>query len=230
MGTTKKIILLIFFIVSNIAAWGAGKNAPPDDVPTIEALIDAHKKMKKAEDLAVLELSAIAETQDLSQKVAAKYNLTRKMLNQRLADVGSVVTLASSLVNITLQLKNLTESYAEFTKTTYKNAKRQPFLLLVYTSANMQIANEIKHITKSCADFPLFQTNVLKATMAEKRQLLGFISAHINSVQRIINRVTLTCRSVLTTGVQEYHVKDIINSKTNQEIINKIIAKWKEKA
>lgn len=148
------------------------------------------------------------------------------MLNQRLADVGSIVTLVSSLASITLQLKNLTESYAEFTETAYKNAQRHPFLVMVYTNANLQIASEIKHITKCCADFAAYQTNVLKSTMNEKRQLLGFISANIAAVQQIINRASLTCRSMLSTGVKEYHVWEIINSKTNQEIINKVIGKW----
>lgn len=230
MEPSKKLIVLAVLLICNIAVWGGGKNDFPDDFITIEALIDAHKKMKKAEDLAVVELTAITETQNLTQRMATKYNQTRSMLNERLADVGSYVSLISSIGSIALQLKNLTESYAEFTETAYKNAKRQPFLVLVYTNANLQIANEIKHITKCCADFALFQSNVLKATMAEKRQILGFIAAHIASTQRIINRVSLFCRSVLATGVQEYHVLDIVNSKTNQEIINKIIAKWKTNA
>lgn len=230
MEPYKKLIILVLIIVGNIPTWGASKNTPPDDIMTIEALIDAHKKMKKAEDIAVLELSAIAETHDLTKKMATKYNQTRQMLNQRLADVGSYITLVSSLVSITQQMKNLTESYADFTETAYKNAKRQPYLMMVYTSANLQIADEIKHIIKSCGDFTLFQSNVLKATMEEKRQMLGFISAHIASAQMIINRASLTCRSVLTTGVKEYHVAELINSKTNKEIINKVITKWIQKA
>lgn len=231
MGTYRKtIILALILIFGTGASQGASKNAPPDDILTIEALIDAHKKMKKAEDLAIIELTTTAGTQEITKKAAAKYNETRKMLNQRLADVGSVVTIASSLVSLTQQLKNLTESYVEFTETTYKNAKRKPFLMLVYTNANMQIANEIKHITKCCTDYALFQTNVLKSTMDEKRQLLNFLSAHIASTQRIINRATLTCRSALTTGVQMYHVDQIINSETNKEIMNKIISKWKQNA
>ena len=230
MGPRKKIIILAALILCHIAAWSGGKNSPPDDIATIEALIDAHKKMKEAEDLAVLELTAIKETHSVTQTMAKKYNQTRTMLNQRMADVGSYVTLLSSVVSITVQLKNLTESYKDFTETTYNNAKRQPFLLMVYTSANLQIAKEIKHITKCCVDYTAFQTNVLKATMNEKRQLLGFISANIAAVQRIINKATLTCRSMLATGIKEYHVREIIDSKTNQDIINKIIAKWKGNA
>ncbi len=230
MGSSKQIILLVILLMSNIAAWSGGKNDPPDDIPTIEALIDAHKRMQKAEDLAVLELGYITTAQSFSQKAAAKYNETRKMLNQRLADVGSALTLASSIASITMQLKDLTETYADFTKTTYNNAKRHPFLLLIYTSTNAQVAKEIEHITKCCIDFAGFQTNVFKSTMNEKRQLLGFISANIASIQRILNRASLTCRSMLATGVQEYHVWDLVNSKTNQEIINKVIAKWKTKA
>lgn len=220
---------MISVLLFNLPAYAGGKNAPPDDIATIEALIDAHKKMKKAEDIAVVELTAAAETQSLTQKMAGKYNESRKMLNQRLADVGSILTLTSSITSITIQLKDLKESYEEFTETTYKNAKREPFLLAVYTSANIQIAEEIKRIAQGCTDFVAFQTNILKSTMEEKRQLLGFISAHIASVQRIINRASITCRTMLSVGVQEYNVFDLINSKTNQDIMQKIIGKWKGK-
>lgn len=230
MESNRKIILLVILLISNIPAWSGGKNDPPDDILTIEALITAHKKMKKAEDLAVLELSGIYETHVVTQTMAKKYNQTRMMLNQRLADVGSYITLLSSIASITIQLKDLTESYTEFTKTTYNNAKRQPFLLLVYTNANVKIANEIQHISKCCVDFAAFQSNILKATMNEKRQILGFISANIAAIQRIINSATLTCRSLLATGVQEYHVWEIINSKTNQDLISKIIGKWTQNA
>ncbi len=230
MGKSKKLIILSLLLLSSLSAWCGGKNSLPDDIATIEALIDAHKRMKKAEDIAVLELNAITDTHIATQTMAKKYNQTRAILNQRLADVGSYITLASSIASITLQLKELTESYTDFTETTYNHAKKHPFLLLVYTNANVQIANEIKHIVKSCVDFVAYQSNILKATMNEKRQLLGFISTNIATVQRIINKATLTCRSLLATGVQEYHVWEIVNSKTNQEIINKIIAKWKTKA
>lgn len=229
MESNSKLVVLLVLLVTSITAIAGGKNSPPDDILTIEALIDAHKKMKQAEDLAVLELTATAETQTLTEKIAGKYNETRKMLNQRLADVGSALTLASSLASVTLQLKNLTESYAEFTETAYKNAKRQPFLMVMYTSANLQIADEIKNIVKSCGDFALFQTNVLKSTMEEKRKILGFISALISSVQRIINKASMSCRSMLAVGVKEYHVQEIINSKTNKELMKKIVEKWKRK-
>lgn len=227
MGTSKEMMTIWMLIIGILPCWGASKNAPPDDIATIEALIDAHKKMMKAEELAVLELTTTAGTQEITTKWAAKYNKTRKMLNQRLADVGSYATLVSSLASIALQLKNLTESYAEFTETTYKKAKKQPFLLLVYTNTNIRIEKEIEHIVKCCGDYALFQSNVLKATMEEKRQILGFISTHIATVQRLINRANLTCRSVLATGVKEYHVMDIINSETNKELMEKIISKWK---
>lgn len=230
MGKSKKIIILALISFNAMSTMAAGKNSAPNDIPTIEALIDAHKKMKKAEDIAVVELSAITETHDLTSRLASRYNQTRTKLNQRLADVGSVVTLVSSLLSITQQLKNLTEDYAYFTETTYKNAQKHPYLILVYTNANAQLVSEIKHIIKSCADFSFFQTNVFKSTMEEKRQLLGFISMHIASAQRIISRATMICRSICLTGVKEYHVQDLINSKTNQELINKVINKWIQKA
>lgn len=230
MGKIKQMTIAIICLLMPAAVYAGGKNSPPPDVPTIEALIDAHKSMKKAEDIAVTELTAIYETQTLAKKAAAKYNETRKMLNQRMADVGSILTLTSTVATIALQLKDLTESYADFTEKAFANAKRHPFLLATYTNANLQIAWEITHITKSCGDFVLFQTNVFKSTMDEKRQILAFIQMHISSVQRIINRASMQCRSMMATGVQEYHVMDIVNSKTNQEIMNKVIGKWQRNA
>lgn len=200
----------------------------PNDIPTIEALISAHKAMKKAEDIAILDLSSISATHKQTSGFANKYKEAKSMLNQRLADVNSAITLVSSIFSVTLKLKNLMEDYKDFTVITYKNAKRQPFLLLTYTNANKQIVDETKRIAAKCTQFALFQTNVLKATMEEKKQILEFISMNIASVQRIISQATWTCRSLLATGIKEYHVKDLIES--SEDIINKIIGLWKKKS
>lgn len=227
MEQYKKITAAVLAFVLAFQFCGAAV-VMPDDVGTIEALIDAHKSMKKAEDLAILDLTAISGTHKETKDFAKKYNEARSKLNQRLADVNSTITLVSSVFSVTLQLKNLIEDYKDFTVTTYNNAKRQPFLLLTYANANKQIAAEIKSISAKCMEYSLFQTNVLKATMEEKRQILGYISMNIASVQRIINRASLLCRSMLATGIQEYHVYDLVNS--NQDLMNKIISVWKQKS
>lgn len=221
------VIILSFFWIN---AYPNGKNSLPRDPTTIEALIDAHKKMKEAEDLAIKELAATTVLHTETKSLADKYNEVKSFLNERMADAGSYVTLASDVANVLLKLESLYENYKYFTEITYSNAKRQPFLLLSYTSTNAELASEIKHIATKCAEYTGFQNNILKATMAEKRKLLYYISSHINSCDMIIRHANMICRSMLNTGLQEYHVRDLINSANNNKIMSKVIESWKKKS
>lgn len=216
----KYFLLFLLFVVP-------AKIWAQSDIPTIEALIDAHKKMKKAEDLAVLELTTIAETQSLTQKTAKAYNRSRTLLNKRMSDANSYLTLASQLTNITLKMKTVIDNYSDFTGTTFNHVKGEPFLLAYYVKANLEITREIKHISQLIGSYAATGMNLLKATMHEKYKMLSLIESSIARINGILWRTNLVCRSIVKTGVREWHVEEI--SKASKTIANDLIALWKQK-
>ena len=65
----KKIVMLISFSLLSICEISAGVVPLPNDLPTIEALISLHKKMKKAEDAALEKIGiSLAEQGQVTKK------------------------------------------------------------------------------------------------------------------------------------------------------------------
>ena len=225
MEPAYRIVAVIVLLVASLPL-KAG--TVPNDLPTIEALIDAHKKMKKAEDLAVLELTAIEETHSLTEKVTTAFNKTRTALNKRMSDANSYIALASQVTGVALKLKNLVENYADFTTLTYEHAVNNPLVMVYYVNANAKIKNEVKHVEALVAGFTASGLNLLKATMQEKYAALAKIENAIARINRIIGHASLMCRSMVNGGVKIWHVKDLLNDKTTETIAEKLIALWNE--
>lgn len=225
MEQSRKLILTI--VLSLIMAIPLSAALIPDDIPTIEALIDVHKRMKGAEDLAVIELTAIEETHSLTEKAAKAVNETRTVLNKRMSDANSYLSLALQLTNVTLKVKNLIENYADFTTLTYEYALKQPLVMVYYVNANAKIKKEVEHISTLFAGYSAAGLNILKATMEEKYRVLGQIQNAVARINMIISHANLVCKGMLNTGIRIYHIEDIINNKTNKSIADELIALWK---
>lgn len=204
--------------------------AAPENVTAIELLIDAHKKMKKAEDLAILELKAIQEEQSLTQKITAKYNVTRSVLNKRLSDANSYLMLALQLTNVANKCKTLVENYTDFTTTTYQYALKKPFVMAYYTRANYELKREVKRISEMIAGYTVSGVGLMKATMKEKYQMLSMIDTQISRMNRIISHNAVICRGMIHFGLKQYHLKEFFGSQTYKDMTNEIIALWIEKS
>lgn len=230
METFCKIKAAAIILAASLSTGTAfAYEAWPDDFPTIEALISAHKHMKKAEDLAVLELGAIEETHSLTQKATAAVNRTRSVLNRRMSDANSYMSLALQLSNVTTKTAGIVESYADFTKMCYNSAQKNPFVLAYYTNANLQLKKEIKHVERLIAGYSAAGINIVKATMEEKYRILALISNELFRIEMIISRARFMCRSVMSSGVQMWHVDDIIRSDLSDLISEKLIALWNKR-
>lgn len=226
MEQTMRKIIIIFLILLTAEAKADVHGVLPDDVATIEALIDAHKKMKSAEDLAVLELTAIKTEQSLSQKAMSAYNQTRTILNKRLSDTNSYLMLALQITNVAAKCKNLVENYAEFTTTVYEHAKDKPFAMLYYTRANYVLQKEVKRMSQLIAGYAAAGLGVLKATMEEKYHMISMIDAQIAKMNRVICHNSVICRGMVNTGVKKYHILDMFQSKEYKDMTNDIIGLW----
>lgn len=198
----------------------------PKDLPSIEALISAHKALSKMEDQGIKEIGAITTTQTFTDKATKAYNQTRTILNKRLSDGVSYVQLATQVTNVTMKLERLIENYKDFTTTTFQYTVKKPYVLVYYTRANLQLKKEIKHLTEMVAGLAAANFNILKATMEEKFKLLSRIEISIAAMNRIIDHNDLVCRTLLRNGLKIYHVQDILNDRTFELTTQKLIARW----
>lgn len=224
--TIKKVLICILLSLST--ATTEANVVFPGDTPSIEALIDAHKKMAKAEDLAIVEIQFIQESHSITKKAVDAYNTTRTVLNKRLSDATSYIQLASQLTSVTLKLDYLIKNYKDFTTTTYQYAVKKPFVLMYYTRAHLKLKKEIKHITELVAMYTASGLNILKATMEEKFQMLSRIEMCITSMNNIIVNNDLICRTYIRNGLKIYHIQDMLGMLTMDLTTEKLIARWEK--
>lgn len=200
----------------------------PDDVGTIEALIDAHKAMKKAEDQQLVLIAANKIEQDGITKYTKLYNDTKTVINKRMNDVNSYLVLATALTSTTAELKYLVEDYESFTKSSFNSVKKYPIAAAYYANTNKQIAVEVKLMRKWIATFASSGVNLLKATMKEKLNVVYQIKGSVSKMRYMIRRAEWNLMTLRYGGMKFYHVEDIINSDLSKDIAAKIIEKWKK--
>lgn len=198
----------------------------PKDLPTIEALMEQHKTIKKAEDAASLQVATSLGEQTLITKGAEKFNKVRTTLDTKLGNAYSYVLLGSSLAYTGTSLYKLSEEYADFAKNTYRHALKKPMVAWYFTEANLAASREIKNLKNLYLALSASGINVMKASMDEKLNIVMQIRTSIDNIRAIIGDANLWCSMVVMGGFRYDYIWDILNSELTDEIASKIINKW----
>lgn len=220
-------IIIILLIVGVVNAKADVLFDLPNDLPTIEALIDLHKCIKKDEDAALARVVTSFGEQSLVTKGAVKFHNLRTILDTKLNNAYSYMVLASALASTSISLTKLTTEYSNFTKTTFRTVQKKPFVAWYYADANVAIAREIKHLRKLYMSMAASGLNLMKASMDEKLDLIFTLKGSIDRVLSIINKANLYCFLVTDCGWKPDYIWEIKNSTIRDEIANKLSGKWK---
>ena len=202
--------------------------APPKDVPTIEALISLHKRMKKAEDKALTQAAAYTAEQSLTTKITKKAVDIKSILDRKISDAHSYIIFASSMTTTVLHLSRLIEQYKNFTTKTAGIVTKKPFVAWYYADANLAIAREIKHAQKLYATVAASGINLMKASMDEKMNLVMSLKDTIENARRIIDNANLWCYLMTNCGWKPDYIWEILTSDVKDEIVGAVINKWNQ--
>lgn len=198
----------------------------PNDMATIEALIDLHKVIKKDEDRSLAHIASSFGEQSLVTKGAKKFNDVRTTLDTKLNNVHSYVVLGSTLTYTGMSLYKLADEYADFTTNTYKYVLKKPMVGWYYAEANLACSREIKNLKKLYLALGASGINVMKASMEEKLDIVLRIKESIENIRGIISGANLWCSIVTTGGFRYDYIWDILNSEVTDAIAEQIITKW----
>jgi hypothetical protein len=198
----------------------------PKDMPTFEALMGLHKKVKANEDEAMANVAASYGEQTTISKITEKYNEYRTTLDTKLNNAYSYIILAGAISTTARGLYDLAEEYKDFTVNTYKYVKKKPFLLWYYGNANNEIAREVKHCYKLYAIFAASGVNVWRATMSEKLELIFTLHDTVSKMRQIIYRANLYCKLMVSGDWKPNYIWEILNSEVTNEIAKAVIAQW----
>lgn len=223
----KKILTIIAFLCCTTVT-KAGKYVIPDDLPTIEALINLHKMMAKAEDKAVVQVSLSKGEEDAISENTSKFDRVRQTLNSKLDAANQWVTLAATISHVTLESYNAVKDYAAYTKLVTKYVGRKPMLAWYFYECNVNISRQVKLMKESVVTLLATDTNLLSASVQQRLDMALEIQACIAQIRSIINGALWWGRCAVNGGFEYDYIWDILNSDTMNGIVDNAVNLWNE--
>lgn len=217
--------LIFLFVVSLVTPAHAFDF--PKDMPTIEALIDLHKRVKKDEDKAKERIISSHGIQSLVTEGTKKYNDVKSTLNTKLNNIHSYVILASHISVTANSLYRLIDEYSDFTSNTVRYVREKPFVAWYCANANLAIEREIRHCYKLYGIFAATGVNVWRASMDEKVKLIFTLKLTVDKCRAIIQRANLYCSLMVNGNWRPDYIWEILNSDVRNAIVEGVIEMWR---
>lgn len=224
-GKLQRLVAVALLYVLGITNYAFAFDLPRD-LPTFEALMALHKRVKKDEDEALKNVATSLGEQTFVTKTSKKFNDVRTTLDTKLNNAYSYVVLAAAISSTATGLYSLTKEYKDFTVNTYNTVLKKPFVLWYYTEANMAISREIKHCQKLYASMAAAGLNVMKASMDEKLNLVMTLKTSIDRARAIIDNANLYCYMMTEGGWKPDYIWEILTSEVRDDIIGALVGQW----
>ena len=218
--------IIIFLFLGLVTHLQAGSFSLPSDLPTIEALINLHKLIAKAEDGAVVQTGASKVEEDVISDNTTKFEDVRKTLNTKLNNAYQWVYLGGMISHISLESVNTIKDYAAYTKFMTKHINRKPQLGWYYVEANFNIKKQVDLLSKSVGTLLAAETNILKASMQERIMMAAEIQSEIVQIHDIITKGMWWAKCIVTGGFEYDYIWDILNCDVTDQIAKEAITHW----
>lgn len=217
------IILIVCIIIPSVKAIDFSY---PRDLPTLELLIELHKRMKKAEQQSNEQLMAITGEHVLSTDKAKTISDIKTTIDKKLYDVNSYFVLAAAISNTTLRLLDLTESYSDFITETGPIVAKKPYTSYYYGQVQKKLYDTTVKLTKNLGTFSLANMISLRASMDERLKLLYFIDTALIEMQYLIQKANNYIRYTNQESVIIKSVNDMFDKNFNNELVESLKTKW----
>ena len=202
--------ILVIAIVSIICPLTGLAGILPNDLPTIEALIDQPKECMSAEDESNRQLAANA-----SIKVDKKSN-----------DALSYLALAAEMSRCVTNTVRLTNEYSEFTRFAADHLKGKPLVAWYAFEANYKVSKEIKNIRKLYLAVAASETQFFRATNKERMNIIWTLNQSITNMRDVIQQAYVWCDLLVGGYIHESHIWEIIDTSVLEEIGKSVIKDW----
>ena len=198
----------------------------PHDLPTIEALIDQHKRCMSAEDQSNQQLAANATIKAMVKDVAKKYDDVKSTLDKKSGDALAYLSLAAEMTQCVTNTVKLTKEYTEFTKFAANHATSKPMVAWYTLEANNKVYKELKNIRKMYLAVAATGTNFFRATNKERMNIIWTLNQSITNMRDVIQQAYMWCDLLVGGYVHEDHIWEILNSSVLEDIGKTVINGW----
>ena len=198
----------------------------PNDMATIEALIDQHKRCMSAEDESNEQLAANAAIKAMVKDVAKKYDDVKSTLDKKSGDVLAYLSLAAEMSQCVTNTVKLTKEYAEFFQFAAKHATSKPMIAWYTLEANNKVYKELKNIRKMYLAVAASETGFFRATNKERMNIIWTLNQSITNMRDVIQQAYMWCDLLVGGYVHEDHIWEILNSSVLEDIGKTVINEW----
>ena len=196
--------IIVITLVSIICPLTGLAGILPNDLPTIEALIDQHKECMSAEDESNRQLAANASIKAMVKDVAQKYDDVKSILDKKSNDALSYLALAAEMSRCVTNTVRLTNEYSEFTR----------------------FSKEIKNIRKLYLAVAASETQFFRATNKERMNIIWTLNQSITNMRDVIQQAYVWCDLLVGGYIHESHIWEIIDTSVLEEIGKSVIKDW----
>ena len=198
----------------------------PNDQPTIEALIDQHKRCMSAEDQSNEQLAANATIKAMVKDVAKKYDDVKSTLDKKSGDALAYLSLAAEMSRCVTNTVKLTKEYSEFTEFAANHVGSNPMIAWYTLEANNKVYKELKNIRKMYLAVAATETNFFRATNKERMNIIWTLNQSITNMRNVIQQAYIWCDLLVGGYVHEDHIWEILNSSVLEDIGKTVINGW----
>lgn len=200
----------------------------PHDLPTIEALINLHKKIKKDEDKAMKRIGESEAINNSTAETVDQYNKIKKTLYSKYQGAYSYYMFAATIADTAEDLYCLIKEYEDFTKSIYNHAEDKPVIVFFYASTNNKLVKEVKHIGELYTSIGASQINLVRSSMEERMKLLMVLKDAIANARHLIRGAYWKCYLVWHGYEKVNYFKLFAEDDLSKGYIEKLKEKWKK--
>ena len=222
----KKVLIVIVIMVGVAHPHTGLAGIWPNDQPTIEALIDQHKRCMSAEDQSNEQLAANATIKAMVKDVAKKYDDVKSTLDKKSGDALAYLSLAAEMSRCVTNTVKLTKEYSEFTKYAADHVGSDPMIAWYTLEANNKVYKELKNIRKMYLAVAASETNFFRATNKERMNIIWTLNQSITNMRDVIQQAYMWCDLLVGGYVHEDHIWEILNSSVLEDIGKTVINEW----
>ena len=222
----RKAVIIIVIMVGVAHPHTGRAGILPNDMATIEALIDQHKRCMSAEDESNEQLAANAAIKAMVKDVAKKYDDVKSTLDKKSGDVLAYLSLAAEMSQCVTNTVKLTKEYAEFFQFAAKHATSKPMIAWYTLEANNKVYKELKNIRKMYLAVAASETGFFRATNKERMNIIWTLNQSITNMRDVIQQAYMWCDLLVGGYVHEDHIWEILNSSVLEDIGKTVINEW----
>ena len=222
----RKAVIIILIMVGVAHPHTGRAGIWPNDQPTIEALIDQHKRCMSAEDQSNQQLAANAAIKAMVKDVAKKYDDVKSTLDKKSGDALAYLSLAAEMSRCVTNTVKLTKEYSEFTEFAANHVGSNPMIAWYSLEANNKVYKELKNIRKMYLAVAATETNFFRATNKERMNIIWTLNQSITNMRDVIQQAYMWCDLLVGGYVHEDHIWEILNSSVMEDIGKTVINGW----